>query len=532
MAAVVIGKQLLAELYLPGGCSAPGRWSSLSEPSIVPAAAEAAGGPMGSSCGSGPSAATTEMKAVRTVHFELWINGFLVSDDAPEMAAIAAARRRGRRTQQQRHGCSRSFLWSDVYALLMECIDSNAARARAVAGTSVIPPGFSTATAVEKQLARLIAAEAPVLDLRRLQYRSNNFILAAAWDPTPAAACGSVVSKPCCTAVTTITSQPARGNACGGPASGLPAIQQVWRNQVAAVQAATAAAGAKQCASGDDPEDDSLADVLAAVVKQLHVLAPDVQVLVLPVLLPGGRVGQRLPGGRSGSIRLSAPRLLSLNVPYLVPLRHEWDRLPHLKQVLLMVRPPAALPPAAASSAAVAGDDTKGAGRDSSGWQLQCKTAAAAAPSAGQILRAPSLLRGVFSQQQLEQEWTQQALQQQQQLGTDGQLGQRTDPEPWVDQAWFEQQLGQQENSGRTSGASALTCQSLAGTPRQFRAQGIDSLTRLHSAAADVDLEYSGGSSEASMSCAAAVLPGYALEAIQGMLLSCMDRLAPGGNST
>lgn len=332
----------------------------------------------------------------------------------------------------------------------------------------------------------------------------------------------------------------------GAAGTSLTAMQQHWCSRVAAVQAALSAAVAEKDTSHpklQSLDDDSLADVLAAVVQQLHTLAPDVQVLVLPVLLPGGRVGHKVPGGRSGSSKLSAPRLLSLNVPYLVPLRHEWDQLQHLKQVLLMVGPPAAvrqLPTAGvagtrdSSSRPVQGfhPPVSSDDRDAACANQQCQHAACGSgkqlllqlqqqqqqkTAAGEAVEATRpLVKGVFSLQQLEQHWQQQAL-----IGhsaglQQGQGGQyvagQQQHRRWDDAAWFQQQLARQEPDG-VDAAVAVPEQVLLQCKQR---EAVGATHSDESNEQQVSPWGKGG-----------VLPGYALEAVQGMLLSCMDRLAP-----
>lgn len=326
-------------------------------------------------------------------------------------------------------------------------------------------------------------------------------------------------------------------------------MQQQWRSRTAAVQTALSTAVAEAAGQGAAGlgaaaataahlGDDGLAEVLAAVVKQLHVLAPEVQVLVLPVILPGGRVGQRVPGGKTSSSRLSAPRLLSLNVPFLVPLRYEWDRLQQLKQVLLVVGPPPALPVASTASVTDSGCSThecpcsvisgsSSSCSNSKGSNTGCRASgqhmSACNDSGMQLLQrlqhrhskagtestTGPLVRGVFSQQQLEQAWRQQVLAQDVEHQLRQPALQEQQLQQWDDEAWFEQQRGQQQqkSDGKLPAGEAGS---------ELSMQSEHNIRR--------GLQQTPG---VSLWGANVALPGYALEAVQGMLLSCMDRLAP-----
>jgi hypothetical protein len=85
------------------------------------------------------------------------------------------------------------------------------------------------------------------------------------------------------------------------------------------------------------------------VTHRLPRLAPACQLLVLPLLLPPGQ-GQVAGGARhmrtvpgkssySSGAAYSGPRLLNLNVPFLMPLRECWEQLPCLVKVVLVVSP-------------------------------------------------------------------------------------------------------------------------------------------------------------------------------------------------
>ncbi|KAF6259390.1 hypothetical protein COO60DRAFT_1018542 [Scenedesmus sp. NREL 46B-D3] len=301
MAAVVISKALVAELYLPPSCKAPDRWAGISSPPVAAAAAQ-----------SNPGAVTAE----------LWLST-VVSLEHPAAATDASFDRSSSSRGRQRRptGKSRGVAWYDVHALLMRCIAGNAARARAVQGTCVVPPGTAAAADVEARLAQLVAAGAPVLDVRRL--------LQCSLEP-------------------------------------VPYHHQQQQQQQQQHSSSSSSSSTREL------DDDATAEAVAALVQQLPRTVPQVQLLVLPVVLPGGRVGQRLPGGRGGGgSRLSAPRLLSLNVPFLVPVRHAWEQLPCLRQVLLMVGPPAPLPAVQQQQQQQQQNETAGFGllRRSSGGQ-------------------------------------------------------------------------------------------------------------------------------------------------------------------
>jgi hypothetical protein len=275
-------------------------------------------------------------------------------------------------------------------------------------------------------------------------------------------------------------------------------------------------------------DDDATAEAVSALVQQLAKVVPQVQLIVLPVVLPGGRVGQRLPGGKGGGgSRLSAPRLLSLNVPFLVPMRHAWEQLHRLRQVLLMVGPP--LPMATASQQQV----SAGLGyRCDSSSDQESAVAAAGAGDGGateqqlnmsQHLSAQQqqqqqqqngsagggMVRGVFSLQQLEQQ-----LQQQVHLGSSTPHGCLVQCKDWFD-AELEQQQ-QQQPGGAMSGATNGTAH---GAGRFWAPQGPQ-----HAGGAAAGVTASSQAQQQQQQ--QQQLPGYALEAIQGMVLSCMDRQA------
>lgn len=544
LAAVVINKQLLAELYFPHSGTAPDRWSCVHEPAAGQAARRA-------SAASSASCGTSAQAQVPAAQFELWLSQLVVFDTVPASSNLAATgRTRGRRNAQSRGsntsssgrtaGSSSSGVpWRQVHALLMECIASNASRVRAVTGTAAVPPGSSAAAALEHHLACLVSAGAPVLDLRRMQYHSST--------QSPKAAALSEGSCETSSSYGCTGSRPDRRTSMqqppAAPGLALLAAQQQWRTATAAVQAAISAVTGDR--TNNIPtahlDDDCLASVLAEVVQQLHRLAPDVQILVLPILLPGGRVGQKVPRGSAAGSRLSAPRLLSLNVPYLVPLRYEWDDLPQLKQVLLLAGPPAALPQPAAVS--VAGSTRARTGRDTaeldkggscSGKQLLERLQLGVAREQVNFV-SPPLVRGVFLQEHLEQQWHQQVVNQQ--------VNQQHDlQQQWDEDEWFQHQIGEQQQQHVDllqccwADATADTGQpALNASDRQFCC-GIDSVQTaanlmtsgvvagMRERAAQVP-EPSTQGAFASIQ----TMPGYAVEAVHGMLLSCMDRL--GHNS-
>jgi hypothetical protein len=94
---------------------------------------------------------------------------------------------------------------------------------------------------------------------------------------------------------------------------------------------------------------DFLGELLRVVTQRLPRLAPGCQLLVLPLLLPPGQAQgpgstrnmRSVPGKSSYSsgAAYSGPRLLNLNVPFLMPLRECWEQLPCLVQVVLVVSP-------------------------------------------------------------------------------------------------------------------------------------------------------------------------------------------------
>jgi hypothetical protein len=138
------------------------------------------------------------------------------------------------------------------------------------------------------------------------------------------------------------------------------------------------------------------------------------------------RAAQRVPS--TGGSRLSAPKLLCLNVPFLVALRkYAWEQLPHLRHVLLMCGQPL---PAPAVQPEVQQQQQQ---------QQECEHMQ---QQGGQVVS------GVFRLEDLEQQWqqqlhlgqaSQQQQQQQQQEQQQGQIWQARQEEEW-----FEQQMAEQ----------------------------------------------------------------------------------------
>jgi hypothetical protein len=592
MAAVVIGKTLVAELYLPGSCKAPDRWAGICSPSSTAAAAE-------------EQQRAADSTAVKV---ELWLNTSVMLERTAANAAASSGGSRGR--QRRPAQAARSTTWLDVHSLLMRCIADNAARGRAVQGTSVVPPGTAAAADVELRLAQLAAAGAPVLDVRRLLlqcsaeprnvqqqqqgsaagwqqhaaaggYQQVKGVIGALLNTQPArgsrvttAAAPSSVAVSAAGMATSSGSAAAAAGTSGSNSNAdgrgrrrnkqrkqaahtaaaaaisatagdsdksdsqqtlqpgalaasqqLATAQQQWTAAVAAAAAVLQQALSQQpntSSSRVDLDDDATAEAVAALVQQLATVVPQVQLIVLPIVLPGGRVGQRLPGGKGGSgSRLSAPRLLSLNVPFLVPMRHAWEQLQSLRQVLLMVGAPAPLPVVQQQQQQQQRQvDVAGLGCSSKHEKLgSCFTAGAGADAASygqpgmedrsitqrqqqqqeEVCAVGGMLRGVFSLQQLEQQWQQQV-----QLGSPTVGSNQWDQEGWFDRELQSQdhqihhhQQQQQQQLGPPGGLAdaavvGLTVQSQTQQQQQQQQQ----------------------------------LPGYALEAVQGMVLSCMDRQA------
>jgi len=225
------------------------------------------------------------------------------------------------------------------------------------------------------------------------------------------------------------------------------------------------------------------------------------------------RAAHRIPA--TGGSRLSAPKLLFLNVPFLMALRkHVWERMPQLRHVLLMVGPPLPLPAAPlkhpqqqhqqwrqqqhgwhnAEEGACSAGGNSGASSDGQG----CQESAGIALQQG-ANGAGVTVQGTFTLQQLEQQWQQQL-----------QLGQCSDPgvqqqqeqqrvwDPDQQDEWFEQQVAQQRRGGGLRQEGLRSFSSSVG--REGAGQG----------AAGAD--------------AAAALSRAAVDALHDMVHSCMDR--------
>jgi hypothetical protein len=219
----------------------------------------------------------------------------------------------------------------------------------------------------------------------------------------------------------------------------------------------------------------------AAMTLRLVILVMVDNLLLLPCFC-SACVKQPRGSSSTGCTRLSAPRLLSLNVPFLIPLRQVWDKLPNLRQVLLMV----------GSSSSSSSRSNGAAGCLWHDMSLQGAHAGCGSGSLGmtslsnnvlvqqqQQQQRQQLVRGVFSLQQLEQQWQQEA--------------------HWAAAHQdSQQQLDRQAEQQATSFAD-VSC--MTGVAGQCRGQPLNQT-----------------------SAAETVLPGYAVEAVQGMILSCMDR--------
>ena len=165
-------------------------------------------------------------------------------------------------------------------------------------GTTVIPPGTPAAAALEQQLAHLAAAGGPVLDLRRLHWdAATSSTPYSAATATSRGAGGLPAGLP--VQFGSASASTAGGWGRGWQAESSMRVQAALTALGTAAHAAAAAAAAEQAADGvgaaaaagggvgasegDQPE------LLAALVEQVADLVPDVQLLVLPVLLPSGR---------------------------------------------------------------------------------------------------------------------------------------------------------------------------------------------------------------------------------------------------
>eukprot|EP00775_Hariotina_reticulata_P004148 gene4148-4397_t len=240
MAAVVINKQVVAELYLPPGCSAPDQWGSLLRAPDPHTRADSSvdvsniGGVM-----SGKSAAAFAGLLDAAVPI---LNLRQYSLQAVQMVPH----------QQQKHQQKQSDHGPDAsldYYCIEHCDVLSAVEATTAAlslGPSALMNGTSSARA-------------------------------------PAAASGSQLTAArqswhqVCVAVQT-------------------ALSAATARKVAEVAAADAAAGSSTDKSGCNNSsrclklsEDDQSEVLAALIRQLPDLAPQLQILILPVVLPGGR---------------------------------------------------------------------------------------------------------------------------------------------------------------------------------------------------------------------------------------------------
>jgi hypothetical protein len=216
------------------------------------------------------------------------------------------------------------------------------------------------------------------------------------------------------------------------------------------------------------------------------------------------RAAQRVPA--LGGSRLSAPKLLCLNVPFLMALRkHAWEQLPHLRHVLLMAGTPLPLPLQHRPQAGVASSDVGSSGSSSG-------VAGSACGMSGQAAAGQAVVQGTFTLQELEQQWQQQLHFEQHspagELDCHYQQQQQQQQPPWQQQGqqlweaeqeeqWFAQQVAQQ---------NGLCSSNANGT------QGVDS-RGVHTGR--------GGAAAAEQGL---VLSRAAVDALHDMVLSCMDR--------
>jgi hypothetical protein len=242
---------------------------------------------------------------------------------------------------------------------------------------------------------------------------------------------------------------------------------------------------------------------------------------------------------------------LSLNVPFLVPMRHAWEQLHSLRQVLLMVGQPAPLPAVQQQQQqwqggpAGVGGTVSGGGSSSSNQWCSFEAAGAAGGAAAAVAQlsgvpvspapqqqqqqqdtsaAGGMLRGVFSLQQLERQWQQQV-----------QLGSPTAGRQWDQEGWFDQELQsqdkqqqqQQQHGNQHAGIQGATpggyggAGAASGAGHLWVTDGVQQAGNADAAAAGYIPH-----SQAQQQQQQQQLPGYALEAVQGMVLSCMDRQA------
>jgi hypothetical protein len=210
-------------------------------------------------------------------------------------------------------------------------------------------------------------------------------------------------------------------------------------------------------------------------------------------------------------------------------MRHAWEQLHCLRQVLLMVGPPLQLPTPvhkqqqqASASLGHPSDGSSGQGYEGVAAGGGNAVAAVQLSSMPQHLEAQqqqqqqqqqgasaggTMVRGVFSLQQLEQQWQQQV-----HLGSPSSSGCQERCGDWL-ATELEQQQPRQHDSVRGATIGGADGSGTSGAP-----QGVQ---HARAAAAGVT-----ASSQAQQQQQQQQLPGYALEAVQGMVLSCMDRQA------
>lgn len=196
------------------------------------------------------------------------------------------------------------------------------------------------------------------------------------------------------------------------------------------------------------------------------------------------RAAQRVPA--LGGSRLSAPKLLCLNVPFLMALRkHAWEQLPHLRHVLLMAGTPLPLPQQQQLLAGFAASDI--------GTSIGLVGSACGA--SGQAAAGQAVVQGTFNLQELEQQWRQQLRLPQSPAGElDCQYQQQQLWEAEQEDQWFAQQVAQQHGMHSSSGSGA---------------EGVGVHTGCNGA---------GGADQG------LVLSRAAVDALHDMVLSCMDR--------
>jgi hypothetical protein len=212
----------------------------------------------------------------------------------------------------------------------MSCIAGNATRFRAVQSTAFVAPGTAAAADLDFRVHQLLGIAAPVLDLRQCSLQAaqmlqqqqqqqqlrivhgqqhmadasmNNYNKDSNVMPAVEAATAALSLCP-----NGVLNSSSSADVPAAADSQLTAARQAWCQVRVAVQTALSAAAARKLSDavaaaggstnmlsdrnsfreGKLSEDDQ-AEVLAALIQQLPDLAPQLQLLVLPVVLPGGR---------------------------------------------------------------------------------------------------------------------------------------------------------------------------------------------------------------------------------------------------